>query len=303
MRACNQKSEIINQKPQGVYPRGAVGRHYDHRHLDCVVAAGGAICEGGGPADPVRQQSQTVGPGDGGLRERQPSIRSASSTGRRGPARSVRCRATPAARTASTADRHSSFPSGLIWSRRASSSGTTSTTRSTRTRTARRPISPCRSTPVPATGKEWSPSHPRSRGNYVTNWGYCDFLQTQPTGFKIGPFSANRQSTAASIRDGLSNTMFMGEVIQAISDDASYCYDLRGDFFNNDSGASEFMTYSTPNSGVDSSVLLAGADAQRPRPLPVGRTGVHVGPQQTPRRRQRPLRRRLRHFRFQFHAT
>ena len=93
---------------------------------------------------------------------------------------------------------------------------------------------------------------PRCRGSYVTNWGYCDFSQTQPSGFKLGPFGPNRQSTAASIRDGLSNTLFMSEVIQAISDDATYCYDLRGDFFNNDSGAAEFMTYYTPNSGVDS---------------------------------------------------
>ncbi len=93
---------------------------------------------------------------------------------------------------------------------------------------------------------------PRCRGSYVTNWGYCDFLQTSPPGYKIGPFGSNRQSTAAKIRDGLSNTLFMGEVIQAISDDASYCYDLRGDFFNNDFGAAQFMTYYTPNSGVDS---------------------------------------------------
>ncbi len=160
----------------------------------------------------------------------------------------------------------------------------------------------------------WCPSDrqgiiigPRYRGNYVTNWGYCDFSQTSPPGFKIGPFGPNRQSTAANIRDGLSNTLFMSEVIQAISDDISYCYDLRGDFFNNDSGAAEFMTYYTPNSGVDSmpyctSSLDADGCPQRAQPLPSGRTGVCVGPQQTSRRRERCLRRRLRHVRFQFHC-
>ena len=93
----------------------------------------------------------------------------------------------------------------------------------------------------------------RSRGNYVTNWGYCDFLQTavKPDGTntaKIGPFGPNRQSMAAAIHDGLSNTMFMGEVIQAAED---AFFDFRGDFFNADYGAAQFMTLYTPNSGID----------------------------------------------------
>jgi prepilin-type N-terminal cleavage/methylation domain-containing protein len=98
---------------------------------------------------------------------------------------------------------------------------------------------------------------PRSRGNYVVNWGYCDFDQTvaKPDGtnaMKIGPFLRNnRQSTAADIRDGLSNTMFMGEVIQSVED--KY-FDFRGDFFNDDTGAAQFMTLYTPNSGIDSTV-------------------------------------------------
>ncbi|MBU4397768.1 MAG: DUF1559 domain-containing protein, partial [Planctomycetes bacterium] len=50
----------------------------------------------------------------------------------------------------------------------------------------------------------------RTRGNYVLNWGYCDYFQTQPQGFKVGPFAPNRQYLAAHISDGLSNTMFMG---------------------------------------------------------------------------------------------
>jgi prepilin-type N-terminal cleavage/methylation domain-containing protein/prepilin-type processing-associated H-X9-DG protein len=89
---------------------------------------------------------------------------------------------------------------------------------------------------------------PRSRGNYVVNWGYCDYFQTSPTGYKIGPFGPGRQRTVADIKDGLSNTMFMGEVIQTTKDSD---YDYRSDFFNDDVGGAQFMSYYTPNSGVD----------------------------------------------------
>ncbi len=102
----------------------------------------------------------------------------------------------------------------------------------------------------------------RSRGNYVLNWGYCDYSQTQPAGFQIGPFGPNKQWLAAQITDGLSNTMFLGEIIQAVNDTD---WDLRGDFFNADCGAAQFMTLYTPNSGVDST-LCAGSDPNQPGP-------------------------------------
>jgi len=89
----------------------------------------------------------------------------------------------------------------------------------------------------------------RCRGNYVTNWGYCDYYQTSPTGHKIGPFGPNWQSQAARITDGLSNTMFMAEIVQAVNDSDD---DFRGDIFNDDLGAAEFMTLYSPNSGIDS---------------------------------------------------
>ena len=111
---------------------------------------------------------------------------------------------------------------------------------------------------------------PRSRGNYVVNWGYCDFSQTHPQGYKIGPFGTNRQSRAADIRDGLSNTMFMGEVIQTTKDSD---YDFRGDFFNDDEGAAEFMTYYTPNSGIDTQPYCASTtDPDDPAPCQKGAT-------------------------------
>jgi prepilin-type processing-associated H-X9-DG protein/prepilin-type N-terminal cleavage/methylation domain-containing protein len=111
----------------------------------------------------------------------------------------------------------------------------------------------------------------RLRGNYVTDWGYCDYSQTvaKPDGanpMKIGPFTANRHWAAAAITDGLSNTMFMGEVIQAINDAD---FDFRGDFLNDDLGASQFMTLYTPNSGIDS-MAAYGSNPDEPSPSQMG---------------------------------
>jgi len=106
----------------------------------------------------------------------------------------------------------------------------------------------------------------RSRGNYVANWGYCDYYQTQPADRKIGPFSPNRQYSTAQISDGMANTMFMGEVIQAVNDKD---YDFRGDFFNSDVGAAQFMTVYTPNAGIDSMACI-GATPNEPGPCQMG---------------------------------
>ena len=88
----------------------------------------------------------------------------------------------------------------------------------------------------------------RARGNYMASWGYCDFYQSQPSNFTKGAFGTNRWTRIADVRDGLSNTIFMGEAIQPANDSD---LDLRGDIMNNDCGSSQFMTYNTPNSGYD----------------------------------------------------
>ena len=111
-----------------------------------------------------------------------------------------------------------------------------------------------------------------TRGNYVLNWGYCDFTQTQPTDFKVGPFAESKQSVASSIRDGLSNTLFMGEIIQAVNDAD---VDFRGDFFNDDVGAAQFMSFYTPNSGIDSTYCVE-ADPNEPAPCQWGSGPVYV---------------------------
>jgi len=125
----------------------------------------------------------------------------------------------------------------------------------------------------------------RLRGNYVTNWGYCDYTQTvaKPDGvnpLKVGPFGPpatvgsaviGRHWKATNITDGLSNTMFLGEVIQAINDTD---FDMRGDFFNDDIGAAQFMTLFTPNSGIDSMGHWGLAPSNDPGPVRNGEVYV-----------------------------
>ena len=102
----------------------------------------------------------------------------------------------------------------------------------------------------------------QSRGNYILNWGYADYYQTKPADRKPGPFGPNRQTAAADITNGLSHTMFLGEVVQAARDDL---WDFRGMFFNNDTGAAQFMTKYTPNSGIDS-ISCPGSPTNDPGP-------------------------------------
>lgn len=117
------------------------------------------------------------------------------------------------------------------------------------------------------TADEWGP---RSRGNYVVSWGYCDFYHAQPVDANgnfaglIGAFGSNwlgNTSTpvppikARDIKDGLSNTLFMSEIIQAYNNPDN---NFRGDFFNDDNGAAEFMTLYTPNSGIDQMIRCGG---------------------------------------------
>ncbi|HBO44184.1 MAG TPA: prepilin-type cleavage/methylation domain-containing protein [Planctomycetaceae bacterium] len=95
-------------------------------------------------------------------------------------------------------------------------------------------------------------SFTRARGNYVASWGYCDYTQTRTFSSdapRLGAFGTNSRTRVSDVADGLSNTLFLGEVAQADFDDD---FDFRGDFLNNDRGAAQFMTLYTPNSGIDS---------------------------------------------------
>jgi prepilin-type N-terminal cleavage/methylation domain-containing protein len=115
----------------------------------------------------------------------------------------------------------------------------------------------------------------RSRGNYVASWGNCIYDQPTTTSAQIltlGAFGPNRWSRTADIRDGLSNTLFMSEVVQSILDTD---LDFRGDILNGDKGAAEFMTYYTPNSGIDS-MTCSGQTPNDPGPCTANYAAVYV---------------------------
>lgn len=92
----------------------------------------------------------------------------------------------------------------------------------------------------------------RAKGNYVVNWGRTDWQQSGPPSEK-SPFGYNRSSRFADVRDGLSNTLFMSEVLQGGTNTQ---FDFRGDILNSDWSCQAFMTANTPNSGVDRGVCV-----------------------------------------------
>jgi len=111
----------------------------------------------------------------------------------------------------------------------------------------------------------WLPpadDHSRSRGNYVLNWGAADFCQNTSVypDYQPSPFGPNRSAKFRDIRDGLTNTMLMSEVLQAIEDTH---FDFRGDILNDDVTCAQYMTLNTPNAGVDSNICV---DPERPAP-------------------------------------
>jgi prepilin-type processing-associated H-X9-DG protein len=99
----------------------------------------------------------------------------------------------------------------------------------------------------------------RTRGNYVVNWGNAlyDDIRAAPAGTAVaqnfGPFyhangerSTPGKVTFARIRDGLSNTLLMSEILLAkVASDT----DWRGDIHNDD-GVFRFHTVLTPNSSA-----------------------------------------------------
>jgi prepilin-type processing-associated H-X9-DG protein len=90
---------------------------------------------------------------------------------------------------------------------------------------------------------------PRSRGNYVLNWGYGSFEQSEPF-FTGAPFASNKQFSIRDLSDGTSRTALMSEMIKPLTNG----FDFRGDILNNESSSAQFMTINTPNAGIDSTV-------------------------------------------------
>lgn len=109
---------------------------------------------------------------------------------------------------------------------------------------------------------------PRSKGNAAACWGSTHYFQGEPSRGADGPapftgpngtayysgsaFGGNWAAGASRFSDGLSNTVWLGEVIvgqNRVADQQPYgAYDHRGDLYNDDRNASMFMTYTPPNS-------------------------------------------------------
>ncbi len=101
------------------------------------------------------------------------------------------------------------------------------------------------------------PSYSASKGNYAIHWGNTDFGQgifdsvfKQSVHYRSAfGFNMNRSGPMsvrfASVLDGLSNTVFVSEILQGASDD------IRGTMWVSNAGAGSFMSRFAPNGYVD----------------------------------------------------
>ncbi|MGD0039521.1 MAG: DUF1559 domain-containing protein [Isosphaeraceae bacterium] len=110
------------------------------------------------------------------------------------------------------------------------------------------------------------PAVQASKGNYGVHWGNTDFGQgvLPDSYFNSNPglhlqsaFGLNGNGTGpslvtvASVNDGLSNTVFMSEILQGASDD------IRGTLWVDNPGSGSFMTRFTPNGYLDYAAVTA----------------------------------------------
>jgi prepilin-type N-terminal cleavage/methylation domain-containing protein/prepilin-type processing-associated H-X9-DG protein len=92
---------------------------------------------------------------------------------------------------------------------------------------------------------------PDTRGNYAVNWGNTQYDQgLQTTNFPAGttlpmPFPLTKSVSFAAVTDGLSNSVFLSEVLKGNN------YDLRGDVWSSNASAGSFNTRFTPNGFYD----------------------------------------------------
>ena len=111
-----------------------------------------------------------------------------------------------------------------------------------------------------------SPTWSRWRGNYVVNFGNTNYGQTTKAGvpFLGAPFSHIRSSTFTAIKDGLSHTLLMAEILTS----AEYPSQASGQWggplsdFTTSLGGQTFEGWLTPNS-------LAADEVARQCPIPL----------------------------------
>jgi len=97
-----------------------------------------------------------------------------------------------------------------------------------------------------------------TKGNYAVSWGNTQWAQTSPPGDSsieyLRSAFGHRTVRFADIRDGLSNTVFMAEVLQGAE------FDVRGVMWSTIPGGGSFMTRFTPNQFQDFYNLENGGD-------------------------------------------
>ncbi len=115
---------------------------------------------------------------------------------------------------------------------------------------------------VPGGGSTWN----RWRGNYVVNFGNTDYGQNTKSGVAFGgaPFSHIRSSTFTAIKDGLSHTLLMGEILATAEDTNQSSGNWGGPLsdFTTSLGGQTFEAWLTPNS-------LAADQVARQCPKPI----------------------------------
>jgi len=97
-----------------------------------------------------------------------------------------------------------------------------------------------------------------TKGNYVVSWGNTswgqNFRGALSASYLQSAFGHNMSIKLASITDGTSNTVFMGEVLQGAQ------YDVRGMMWSSVPGGASFMTRFTPNGYQDFFNQVNGGD-------------------------------------------
>lgn len=104
-----------------------------------------------------------------------------------------------------------------------------------------------------------APISPITSHNYAVNFGNTHYGQGTYNGVVFGgaPFiTGSRSTTMADIRDGTSNTMLVGEVLQGTGTD------LRGFSWWGD--ASQFTAYNPPNTTIPDRIYTAGYCVNKP---------------------------------------
>ncbi len=101
-----------------------------------------------------------------------------------------------------------------------------------------------------------------TKGNYAAAWGNTNWGQSFSGSlsgqYLASAFGHNGNITFASIVDGTSNTVFMGEVLQGAVND------VRGLVWDPIAGGSSFMSRYTPNGQLDYFNLVTGGDQVEP---------------------------------------